>query len=152
MLSIFFFSMMVAAVTNSGTVAAATTAGATAGVTAGASTPTFVKKISGSGIGQAIRRRYGPSERKVDSMKRWAQGNLMVIKTQCEKLNESASEGIRMIAEDLSEIEKEKDRLSGEKSRLSKEFSQLKKWSRERTESTERLQKVQDEFNKLKLG
>ena len=76
----------------------------------------------------------------------------MVIKTQCEKLKESASEGIRMIAEYLPEIEKEKDRLASEKSRPSKEFSQLKKWSRKRTKSTERLQKVQDEFNKLKLG
>lgn len=149
MLSIFvFFSMMVAAVTNPGTVAAATTAGATAGAT----TPTLVKKLSGSGIGQAIRRRFGPSERKVDNIENGARVNLMVIKTQCEKLNEPASEGIRMIAEDLQEIEKEKDRLSGEKSRLSKEFSQLKKWSRKRTKSTERLQKVQDEFNKLKLG
>ena len=131
MISIFvFFSMIVAAVTNPEAVAAATTAGATAGV----------------------RRRFGPSERKVNSIKEWARENLMVIKTQCEKLKESASEGIRMIAEDLSVIEKEKDRLSSEKSRLSKEFSQLKKWSRKRTKSTERLQKVQDEFNKLKLG
>ena len=131
MISIFvFFSMMVAAVTNPEAVAAATTAGATAGV----------------------RRHFGPSERKVNSIKEWARENLMVIKTQCEKLKESASEGIRMIAEDLPEIEKEKDRVSSEKSRLSKEFSQLKKWSRKRTKSTERLQKVQDEFNKLKLG
>ena len=144
--------MMVAAATNTGAVAAATTAGATAGATAGVTTPALVKKLSGSGIGQAIRRRFGPSERKVNSIKEWAQENLMVIKTQCEKLKESASEGIRMIAEDLPEIEKEKDRLSSEKSRLSKEFSQLKKWSRKRTKSTERLQKVQDEFNKLKLG
>lgn len=126
-------------------VAAATTAGATAGATAGVTTPALVKK-------QATRRRFGPSERKVNSIKEWAQENLMVIKTQCEKLKESASEGIRMIAEDLPEIEKEKDRLSSEKSRLIKEFSQLKKWSRKRTKSTERLQKVQDEFNKLKLG
>ena len=54
MISIFvFFSMMVAA---------ATTAGATAGATAGVTTPALVKK-------QAIRRRFGPSERKVNSIK-----------------------------------------------------------------------------------
>ena len=129
MISIFvFFSMMVAAATNTGAFAAATTAAA------------------------GVRRRFGPSERKVNSIKEWARENLMVIKTQCEKLKESASEGIRMIAEYLPEIEKEKDRLASEKSRPSKEFSQLKKWSRKRTKSTERLQKVQDEFNKLKLG
>ena len=137
MISFFvFFSMMVAAVTNPETDATA---------------PTLVKQLP-SRIGQKMRRCFAPSGRMVNSIKEWARGNLMVIKTQCEKLNEPASEGIRMIAEDLSEIEKEKDRLSGEKSRLSKEFSQLKKWSRERTKSTERLQKVQDEFNKLKLG
>ena len=137
--------MMVAAVTNPET---------------GPTAPTLVtpgsrigqKILPGSRIGQKIRRCFGPSERKVNSIKEWTRGNLMVIKTQCEKLNEPASEGIRMIAEDLLEIEKEKDRLSGEKSRLSKEFSQLKKWSRKRTKSTERLQKVQDELNKLKLG
>lgn len=128
--------MMVAAVTNPETAPTAHTLGTQ----------------SRSRIGQKIRRCFGPSERKVNSIKEWTRGNLMVIKTQCEKLNEPASEGIRMIAEDLLEIEKEKDRLSGEKSRLSKEFSQLKKWSRKRTKSTERLQKVQDEFNKLKLG
>ena len=92
MISIFvFFSMMVAAATNTGAFAAATTAAA------------------------GVRRRFGPSERKVNSIKEWARENLMVIKTQCEKLKESASEGIRMIAEDLPEIEKEKDRVSSEK-------------------------------------
>lgn len=126
--------------------AVATTAGTAAAV------PMLLEKLSGFEIGQTIRRRFGPSRLKVNSIKQLAFENLIGIRTQCEKCKVSLSEGMDMIAKSLSEIKKENDRLSGKKLRLSKELNQLKEWSKKLNESTKRLQEVQNELNELKPG
>lgn len=144
----FFFPKIVAAAAKPEAAGAvATTVG-----TAAAAVPMLLEKLSGFEIGQTIRRRFGPSRLKVNSIKQLAFENLIGIRTQCEKCKVSLSEGMDMIAKSLSEIKKENDRLSGKKSRLSKELNQLKEWSKKLNESTKRLQEVQNELNKLKPG
>ena len=120
--------------------------------TAACAVPTLVEKISGCGVGQAMRRLLGPSSLKFDMVTQLELENLMGIQTQCRKCEVSLFEGIKMIAKSSSKIKRENDRLSGEKLRLRKELNQLKEWSKKLTESTKRLQEVQNELNKLKLG
>ena len=141
------FSMTVAAATNPEAAAAAATA-----ATAAAVVPTLLEELSGVGIGQAIRRRLGPSSSKVNKVKQLELENLMKIQTQYRECEMLLSERGKLITKCSLEIEKENDRLSAEKSRLCKELNRLKEWSKKLTESTEHLQEVQNELNKLKPG
>lgn len=126
------------------TVAAEVEAGGAAAAAVFTITASLVEKISGVGLGQRMRRRFGPSRIKVNCMKQLARENLTTIESQIEYGGDARTEMIDQIS---SKIERREMR---DIPNANEELNQLKEWLCKLTESTKRLQEVRNKFDELK--